>query len=164
MRIWVLILGVKGLMRKAIYLHYATITRCKPEKTLAKSCGRYICGILLHLNRPYPSSWIPHFQNEAKCSTFLVKMSFISMKIKNHFHIKGWELNLVLKHRPGGTRKWPIVTFFTFVLHVKRQSQAFPQFLREKPWERVTRLVSNNTSSQPLGFICNRECRHRMLA
>ena len=161
MRIWVLILGVKVLMRKAIYLHYAIISRCKPEKTLA--CGIYICGTF-HLNRPYPSSWNPHFQNEAKCSTFLVKMSFIGMRIKNHFHIKGWELNLVLKQRPGGTWKWPIVTFFTFVLYVKRQSQAFPQFLREKPWERVTRLISNNTSSQPLGLICNRECRHRMLA
>ena len=29
------------------------------------------------LNRPLPSSKNPHFQNEAKCTTFLVKMSFI---------------------------------------------------------------------------------------
>ena len=28
-------------------------------------------------NRPLPSSKNPHFQNEAKCTTFLVKMSFI---------------------------------------------------------------------------------------
>ena len=49
-----------------------------------------------------------HFQIEAKCTTFLVKMSFICMRMKNHFHIKGWALNLVLKQRPGGTRKWPI--------------------------------------------------------
>ena len=28
--------------------------------------------------------------------------------MKNHFHIKGWALNLVLIQRPGGTRKWPI--------------------------------------------------------
>ena len=27
---------------------------------------------------------------------------------KNSFHIKGWALHLVLKQRPGGTRKWPI--------------------------------------------------------
>ena len=40
-------------------------------------------------NRPLPSSKIPHFQNEAKCTTFLVKMSLICMKMKNHFHIKG---------------------------------------------------------------------------
>ena len=30
------------------------------------------------------------------------------MKMKNHFHIKGWALNLVLIQ---GTRKWPIFWF-----------------------------------------------------
>ena len=40
-------------------------------------------------NRLLPSSENPHFQNEAKCTTFLVKMSFICMRMKNHFHIKG---------------------------------------------------------------------------
>ena len=59
-------------------------------------------------NRPLPSSKNPHFQNEARCTTFLVKMSFICMRMKNHFHIKGWTLNLVLIQRLGGTRKWPI--------------------------------------------------------
>ena len=29
--------------------------------------------------------------------------------MKNHFHIKGWALNLILIQRPGGTWKWPIV-------------------------------------------------------
>ena len=51
--------------------------------------------------RPLPSSKNSHFQNEAKCTTFLVKMSFICMRMKNHFHIKGWALNLVLIQRPG---------------------------------------------------------------
>ena len=41
-------------------------------------------------NRPLPSSKNPHFQNEAKCTTFLVKMSFICMRMKGHFHIKSW--------------------------------------------------------------------------
>ena len=59
-------------------------------------------------NRPLPSSKNPRFQNEARCITFLVKMSFICMKMKNHFHIKGWAPTLVLKQRPRGTRKWPI--------------------------------------------------------
>ena len=58
--------------------------------------------------RPLPSSKNPHFQNEAKCTTFLVKMSFICTRMKSHFHIKGWALNLLLLQRPGGTRKWPI--------------------------------------------------------
>ena len=38
-------------------------------------------------------------------------MSFICMRAKNYFHIKGWALNLVLIQRPGGTRKWPIRAF-----------------------------------------------------
>ena len=59
-------------------------------------------------NRLFPSSKKSHFQNEAKCETFVVKMSFISMTIKNHFHINGFALNLALKVRLFGTRKWPI--------------------------------------------------------
>ena len=56
-----------------------------------------------------PSPKNPHFQNEAKCTTFLVKKSFICMRMKNHFHIKSCALNLVLIQRPWGTQKWPIV-------------------------------------------------------
>ena len=63
-------------------------------------------------NRPLPSSKNPHFQNEAKCTTFLEKMRFFCMRMKNHFHIKGWARNLVLMQRPGGTRKWLIVSYF----------------------------------------------------
>ena len=37
----------------------------------------------------YPSSKNPHFQNEARCTTFLVKISFMRMRMKNYFHIKG---------------------------------------------------------------------------
>ena len=59
-------------------------------------------------NWPLSSSKNPHLENETKCTTLLVRMSFISMRTKNHFHIKGWELNLVLIQRPGGTRKWSI--------------------------------------------------------
>ena len=35
-------------------------------------------------------------------------MSFICMRIKNHFHINGVELSLVLKQRLEATRKWPM--------------------------------------------------------
>ena len=59
-----------------------------------------------HLVR-YLCTWIGHFRvpekpspsNEARCNTFLMKMSFV---------IEGWAPTLVLKQRPGGTRKWPI--------------------------------------------------------
>ena len=42
-----------------------------------------------NMNRPLPSSKNPHFQNEAKCTTFLVKVSFICMRMKTHFRFKG---------------------------------------------------------------------------
>ena len=63
----------------------------------------------MRVNRPLPSSKNPHFQNEARCPTFLVKMSFLCMWMKNDSHIKGWAPpTLVFKQRAGGTRKWPI--------------------------------------------------------
>ena len=65
-------------------------------------------NICYKVNRLLPSSKNPHFQNEAKCTTFLVKMSFIYMRMKNNFHIKGLALNLVLIQRHGETRKSPI--------------------------------------------------------
>ena len=62
---------------------------------------------IISYNIPPPSYKNPHFQDEARCTTFLLKMSFICMRMKNDFHIKGWAPTLVLKQRPGGTRKWP---------------------------------------------------------
>ena len=52
--------------------------------------------------------WVPNtlpFKNDARCTTFLVKMSFISMRMKKDSHVKVWSTILVLKQRPGGTRK-----------------------------------------------------------
>ena len=47
------------------------------------------CGTNFHLNRPFPSSLVPLFQNESKCETFHMKMSsacsFIFMQIKVSF-------------------------------------------------------------------------------
>ena len=60
-------------------------------------------------NRPLPNSKNPHFQNKGKYTTFVVKMSFICMRMKNHFDIKARALNFVLIQRPGKTRKWRIV-------------------------------------------------------
>ena len=78
-------------------------------------------------NTPFPSSKKSHFQNEARCETFVVKMSFICIIIKTHFHVNGFALSLALKVRFFGTRKWPIplwplsqesdfLCFFRFVL------------------------------------------------
>ena len=40
-------------------------------------------AIQLLANRPLPSSKNSHFQNDAKCTTFLVEMSFVCMRMKN---------------------------------------------------------------------------------
>ena len=50
-------------------------------------------------NRPFLSSKKSHFQNEAKCKTFVVKMSFMCIIIKTHFHINSSALSLTLKVR-----------------------------------------------------------------
>ena len=47
-------------------------------------------------NRPFPSSKMFHFQNEAKCETFVVEMSFNYDANKIHFHNKGFALSLIL--------------------------------------------------------------------
>ena len=72
-------------------------------------------------NRPLTSSENPHFQNEARCTTILVKMNFICMRMKNDFHIKGWAPTFVLKQRPGelgnglfGRLPWRTINFFSF--------------------------------------------------
>ena len=76
---------------------------------LSSYCTIFISrNLMLLSNRPLPSSKNPHFQNEARYTTFLVKMSFICIRKKNDFRIKGWAPTLVLKQRPRGTQKWPI--------------------------------------------------------
>ena len=57
--------------------------------------------------RLFPSSLITHFQNEAKCRTFLVKMIFICIRIKNQFHINSFALSLALKQRLGANWIYP---------------------------------------------------------
>ena len=51
--------------------------------------GIHLCKTSQLNNRPLTSSKNPHFQNEARCTTFLVKMSYICMKTKSDIHIKG---------------------------------------------------------------------------
>ena len=48
-----------------------------------------------------PSSKNSRFQDEAKGKTFLVKMSFICMRMKSHLHINRFALRLALKQRLG---------------------------------------------------------------
>ena len=41
-------------------------------------------SLAIPFNRPLASSKNPHFQNKATCTTFLVEMSFICRRMKNH--------------------------------------------------------------------------------
>ena len=52
--------------------------------------------------------FLSKFQNEAECQTFVVKMSFMCMKIKDHFQTNGLALSLALKQRLEATRKWTV--------------------------------------------------------
>ena len=100
------------------WLPSATLkTELVPEGQAA-DCLEFLAMFWNYSNRPLPSSKNPHFQNEARCTTFLVKMSFICMRMKNDFHIKGWAPALVLKQRPGGTQKWPVIVSASLGLQV----------------------------------------------
>ena len=57
----------------------------------------------------FPSYKNSHFKKEAKCETFLVKMSFICIWIKSHFHINDFSPSIALKLNFGATRIWPIL-------------------------------------------------------
>ena len=78
-----------------------------------------------------PSFKNPQFQDEAKCTTFLVKMTFIYiLRMKNDYHFKGWAPTLVLKQRPEGTRKWPIGSLEKE--QIKSKFYNYDSFLDEK--------------------------------
>ena len=71
------------------------------SKLLSLRWGRFQVSIL----RPFPSSKNSHFQNEAKCKTFLSKVSFICVRIKNRFRNNNVILSLTSKQRLGVTWK-----------------------------------------------------------
>ena len=99
-------------------------------------------SLLCKENRPFPSSKNPHFQNEARCTTFLVKMSFNCMRMKNDFHIKGWAPTLVVKQRPWKTRQWPILCICTLC--------AWIFFSNLLPRENICAKRRNFTISKPV--------------
>ena len=49
----------------------------------------------------FPSSKKPHFQNEAKCKTIFMTMSFTYLKIKNCFHSNGFAVDFSLNRGLG---------------------------------------------------------------
>ena len=55
------------------------------------------------------------FEVRPSAQPFLWKWVLFVSRMKNHFHIKGWTLNLVLIQRTEGTRKWPINSCLTSI-------------------------------------------------
>ena len=110
-------------------------------------------------NRPLPSSKNPYFQNDVRCTTFLVKMSFICMRMKNDFHIKGWAPTLVLKQRPGGTRKWPILQFIVVMLNLRLNDKSTTTTTNHGLWllstlEMMAKCRKLTHDPQDKGFLC----------
>ena len=60
------------------------------------------------INRPFPSSSGPLFQNEGRGAAFDKGIIFHSHANKTYFHKKGCAPSLILKVRVFGTRKWPV--------------------------------------------------------
>ena len=70
--------------------------------------------VFANVNRPFPSSPGPLFQNEGRCSVFDIEIIFLSHTNKTHFHKKGCAPSLILKVRVSETRKWPILVCPSF--------------------------------------------------
>ena len=60
----------------------------------------YISMATSEFQKPSLTKW-------GQVHNFSCENEFYFHENENHFHIKGWALNLVLIQRPGGTRKWP---------------------------------------------------------
>ena len=59
-------------------------------------------------NSPFPSCCEPHYESEAKCKTFHMKISFVCIWMKTNFHNKNFALSLAFIMRFKATRKWSI--------------------------------------------------------
>ena len=132
-------------------------TKQKQNKTKEQCAKKYLCTScrfpsvthrLPKLNRPLPSSKNPHFQNKARSTTFLVKMSFICMRMKNDFHIKGWAPTLVLKQRPGELGNGLLeYMYIKYIIDNKIKSHTWPtvsQQMVPKVWGFYGKATSNS--------------------
>ena len=68
------------------------------------------------INRPFPSYFGHHYESEAKCKVFTMKISFHSYANKSNFHTKSFALSLVFIIGFTATRKLPIPWHILFAL------------------------------------------------
>ena len=100
---------LKGRRLKLSAIHASvSISFRTPCFTTCKVVRQFV----LIVNRPLPSSKNPHFENEARCTTFLVKMSFYLHENGKWFSNQRLSTYPRLKQGLGGTRKWPIAAKF----------------------------------------------------
>ena len=61
-----------------------------------KSCRRsgFKVNAFYHSNRPFPSCFEAHYESEATCKVFAMKISFHSYANKSNFHMKSFALSL----------------------------------------------------------------------
>ena len=92
-------------------------------------------------------------------------MSFICMRIKNDFHIKGWAPTLVLKERPGRTRKCPSCSqsrtfgFCDGTAWTPSLAASYPDWLLVTLKIQLRKTCENCTNSRKL---CYEQCQNKM--
>ena len=80
-------------------------------------------------NRPFSRSKNSHFSNgEAKCKTFLWKMSVICKKMQNPFHFNCFELSRALKQRLGATPNGLFFCELTMLLRTPSSALAMSSY------------------------------------
>ena len=60
------------------------------------------------INRQFPNCFQPHYESEAKCKVFVMKISFHSYANKINFHMKSFALSVAFIVRFTATRKWQL--------------------------------------------------------
>ena len=98
------------------------------------------------INRPFPSSPGPLFQNEGRCWASDMKIIFLSHANKTHLYKKGCAPSLILKVRVFGTRKWPINPGL-FIGKWSATNMAKDRVLDTRPYVRTNLLVDGNSLS-----------------
>ena len=106
---------------------------------------------VLAANRPFPSCFEPHYESEAKCKVFIMKISFHSHANKTNFHVKSFALSLAFIMRFTTTRKWPIryhTNIFIrtcILLEISVVDSSSPNF----HWASLTLEIIKNTTVRP---------------
>ena len=68
------------------------VSRGRKREDPGNEVGTTEYSVLSLLNRPFPSCFEPHYESEAKCKVFVMKISFLSNANKTNFHMKSFAL------------------------------------------------------------------------